>query len=104
VLDRVIFPIPLVTPTPVPADKVDSVYPDPLPISNCPLLGVVDRPVPPELTARGPVVFALFSTTIFQTPSEVVLSYKNIAILESVWGPLIVVPELFFMLVMPDSI
>lgn len=49
----VIFPIPFVTPTPVPAVRVLSVYPDPFPINTCPLLGVVLSPVPPELIGSG---------------------------------------------------
>ena len=43
----VIVPVPLVTDT-VPAPViVFNVYPVPLPIANCPLVGAVVNPVPP---------------------------------------------------------
>lgn len=48
-------PTPLVMVIPSPAVRVARVNPAPLPISICPLDGVVVRPVPPFAIGRAPV-------------------------------------------------
>ena len=54
VLANVIVPKPLTTEIPLPTASVFSVYPVPLPISNWPLVGIVDNPVPPLETGIMP--------------------------------------------------
>ena len=49
----VMLPALLVMLIPEPAVSVESAYPVPLPINSWPLVGVVDRPVPPEATGNG---------------------------------------------------
>ena len=61
VLVMVIDPAALVTDIPVPAVTVVLTKPTPvLPISICPFVGAVVRPVPPLATATVPVTFAAF--------------------------------------------
>ena len=67
VLAMVIVPAPLVTDMPEPAPRVLRVYPVPLPISNCPSVGIVVRPVPPLVTGITPV----------PVPTIVYKLYKN---------------------------
>ena len=54
VLATVTVPEPLVTEMPAPYPNVLRVYPEPLPISSWPLVGIVPNPVPPEVTGRTP--------------------------------------------------
>jgi hypothetical protein len=54
-LAMVMVPVALVTVMPLLGVKVLRVYPVPLPISNCPLVGIVDNPVPPLVTGITPV-------------------------------------------------
>ena len=54
-LATVIVPEPLATDMPEPAPRVLRVYPVPLPISNCPSVGIVPKPVPPLVTEIKPV-------------------------------------------------
>jgi hypothetical protein len=55
VLATTIVPKPLVTEMPALVPNVFRLYPVPLPISSWPLLGIVLKPVPPEVTGTTPV-------------------------------------------------
>ena len=55
VLATVIVPKPLVTEIPTPVPNVLREYPVPLPINSWPLVGIVPKPVPPEVTGIIPV-------------------------------------------------
>ena len=50
----VIVPDPSVIVMPVPSVSVAKVYPEPLPIRSCPLVGVAERFVPPLATGKTP--------------------------------------------------
>ena len=56
VLLMVSVPEPTVVLIPVPVPNNATVYVDPLPISNCPLVGTDTVPVPPEITGNVPEV------------------------------------------------
>jgi len=53
VAEMVMDPAPLVIETPVPAVRLATVYPVPLPIKRRPFAGTVDTPVPPSATAKS---------------------------------------------------
>ena len=60
----VIEPEPLVTDIPVPAVSVALVNPVPFPMSSCPLVGVLVKPVPPLAIGNVPVTFVAASTKV----------------------------------------
>ena len=70
VLATVIVPKPLVTDMPEPKPSVLRVYPVPLPINNCPLVGIVVNPVPPDVTAKAVPMFMLINEGLINQSNQ----------------------------------
>ena len=81
----------MVTEIPAPYPKVLRVYPVPLPINNCPLVGIVDNPVPPDVTGKALPIFTVIKFGLISQSNQGSVGLPVVGSIKAEYGMLILV-------------